>query len=381
MNDSLMDDIREKSRIQKNLKIVNKDGRIWIIPQHRIKTGLALYQPSSIRGKVLKMTLPMAQYFPQLIRLVGITEDNGAVNDQLNRLFCSLFHVDQVECSFFGGTPGTHQKITIQIARGNEILGYCKITDKRQIFDLFKSEESILAYLNGRGINNIPACLFDRKAGNLYVFVQSSNKSVPFDTAHQINDLVINTIKDFCDKTTVNIPFDATEYDSMLKKLYDWVPLLNDSDQELVKKAAEMVEEYLAGISDFSCMHRDFTPWNMYLKNDHIELFDFEYARKSYPKYIDLFHFLTQSEIFEKHSKSEKIYSHFKKIFVNGKCKQLFECPYHSYLCYLLDILCLYLQRDHNSKMKDTHPCINIWIELIRFVYTDLLQKQGISMG
>lgn len=375
-----MDQFREEGQMKKYLKIIHKDGRVWIVPQNDLKTGLAIYQPSSLKGKALKVVLPLARYFPKLIQPLGITEDAGNVNCQWTALFCSLFHVNEVECSFFGGTPGTHQKITIQISYNKKILGYCKITDKREIFELFQSEESMLAYLNGCGINNIPKCLFNKKVGDVYVFVQTSHKSVPFNTVHRINALTINTIKDFCDQSSVNLPFDVTEYHAMLEDLRGCAAFLNDSDQELVKKAAEIVEEYLTRTSDFSCMHRDFTPWNLYLNDGHIEMFDFEYARKSYPKYIDLFHFLTQSDIFEKHYKSEKIYLHFKKIFVNGICKQLFECPYRSYLCYLLDILCLYLQRDKGSQMRNTYMYIDIWIELIRYVCRDLLQRQLISI-
>ena len=79
--------------------------------------------------------------------------------------------------------------------------------------------------------------------------------------------------------------------------------------------AIETVEEYLRQVCTFSVYHGDFTPWNMFEEDDKIFVFDFEYGKFSYPPYLDLLHYFTQSSIFEKKKSVNKIMRDFSKEF------------------------------------------------------------------
>lgn len=41
---------------------------------------------------------------------------------------------------YFGGTPCVHQKITIQISQKERILGYVKVTESEDIYQIFDHE-------------------------------------------------------------------------------------------------------------------------------------------------------------------------------------------------------------------------------------------------
>jgi hypothetical protein len=120
----------------------------------------------------------------------------------------------------------------------------------------------------------------------------------------------------------------------------------------------------------FSAYHGDFTPWNMFFERGQLFVFDFEYAQMTYPPYLDWFHFFTQCCIFEKHLTTNEIYNAYqiRKQEVSGYLIN----PDFYYLCYLLGILSLYLDRDKENPGKDVKHNLEIWISLISCLVTSL---------
>jgi hypothetical protein len=66
------------------------------------------------------------------------------MEEELKRVIGSAFGVSVFEYSVFEGTPSVHQKITIQVWRGEKILGYVKLTESEEVGRLFEREASFL---------------------------------------------------------------------------------------------------------------------------------------------------------------------------------------------------------------------------------------------
>ena len=75
--------------------------------------------------------------------MLKIKKKNLALNEKIYDCIKLYFQCD-FDYSIFLGTPSKHQKTTIQVFREKKILGYCKITNSKQLFDIFSDEKKLL---------------------------------------------------------------------------------------------------------------------------------------------------------------------------------------------------------------------------------------------
>ncbi len=67
--------------------------------------------------------------------------------------------------------------------------------------------------------------------------------------------------------------------------------------KNLIDKLKKL-EQQLRNVPFFSAFaHRDFTPWNMFVQQDHLAVYDWEMAKDAYPLGFDAFHFVIQKGI------------------------------------------------------------------------------------
>lgn len=65
----------------------------------------------------------------------------------------------------------------MQISKGKHILGYCKVTDNKEIALLFRNEANILKELGRKGLKEVPICIFcGEMTDGIKLFVQSTAK-------------------------------------------------------------------------------------------------------------------------------------------------------------------------------------------------------------
>jgi len=146
------------------IKIQNRNGKVWLLPQYNLDRALHLYQPSSIRGKALKRYLPLGL---KIIILKGIVKKILKIQDctlemdsRIDEIIRGIFGQGNLVYSCFLGTPSKHQKETIQITSLNNIVGYCKVTNNKEVTNLFIQEKKILDRLDECGVENVPRCLW-----------------------------------------------------------------------------------------------------------------------------------------------------------------------------------------------------------------------------
>ena len=339
----------------------NADGKYWIVPAGGVRTALNLYQPSGIKGKILKSLLPYLHWFAPARKAIKAETVNCRLNSEIKELLCRTFGVQDIEFSIFEGTPSASQKITIQISQKDKIIGYCKISQEKNIFELFEKEYNNLRWLSQKGVKGIPQALFCGIVNNLFVFIQSTQKSNSSKVPHKLTREHVEFIDNLHKKTSKEISFEESDLCKETTYLKSIIHNIQECDRYIFKKGIEHIEEHYkqCAKSTFSFLHGDFTPWNMYLEGGNLQVFDFEFARQTFPARIDLLHFVLQVWILEKKLNADSIYPQL-ELF-----KKQYDFSNTSIICYLIHILSFYFKLyDGHFDTKDNGYII--WTTLLK---------------
>lgn len=353
----------------KYYKITNADGKQWIMPLHNMSVGLQLYQPLSWKGKFLKRWFPLINrldIFCIIQNYLHIERCDNPISKTINIKLNNIWGCTDIEFSVFNGTPCAHQKRTIQIYKGNKILGYCKVTDNPKLIDIFKQEKMYLNWLNNCGVTNIPKCLCCQEidAGK-WMFVQTTIKSTSSVVRLNIGKPEIDFLKTLTEKTSIQCRFQETD-------MYQWMKRIDDTsifNCPAISKGLSVVFDYYKDKDKctFSAYHSDFTPWNMFEEKNKLFVFDWEYAGRTYIPYLDLIHYIIQTSIFSEKQDANGLYD---KLFVDNikLLNNYFKSPRIAVICYLLDIIAKYAVRDNEYETKDTLMLTELRCELLTLI-------------
>lgn len=342
----------------------NADGKRWLMPARNMRTAMNLYQPSGRNGKLMKGLFPLLHRIPIVRNAVYAKKIRCDLNEDFKQLLMKLFREEELEFSIFFGTPCVHQKITIQVSKGEKIEGYCKLTENTEVAQLFESEVKILHRLEKQGMKGIPRCLYCRKIDtDIYLFVQTTTKTQQSKVPHEWNDLHEAYLKELQLKTQQTLPFEESDYYQTLKDLeshLDWLPLF--INKSLITGTIMRIAKKFSGTHvNFSAYHADFTPWNMFVENGHLFVFDWEYARMTYPPMLDRYHFFTQTVIFENFWQGNDIVA-----FLQSKESAWIDKD--AYTLYLLDIIARFTLREKGSINGDIARSMRIWNEILNYL-------------
>lgn len=352
--------------------VSNADGKVWILPTQNLKTGFNIYQPSSRKGILLKRYLPLVMKIPIVrsaaMKRLGIHYGELNVPQSVMNAIKNTFGGDDLTLSYFAGTPSIHQKETVQVSRYDQILGYVKFTKSKEIQKVFASEQEYLDWLDSKAVGNIPHCLYcGRVDDELYVFIQDTIKTNQAIMEHELGKWHIAFLDELKSKTEVVCAFGESDYRQTLDLLKAQLHVLKSYGIacKSFDRGLRIVETSLEGVNHFSAYHGDFTPWNSFVENGRLYAFDFEYAKKTYPAYMDVFHYYTQSSIFEQKRTADEIYHGFRGLVSEGILKGLFKEPEIAYLQYLYAVISFYVQRDGENLKGDNRRNMQIWLGLI----------------
>lgn len=335
----------------------NADGKYWIVPARGMRTALSLYQPSGIKGKMVKAMLPCLHLFAPVRKVIKAKTINCRLNNELHSLLCEVFDVQEIEFAVFEGTPSVHQKITIQLSSKERILGYCKLSESSEIKTLFEKESDTLERFCNSGVTGIPRVLHCGTLSNgTHIFVQSTEKNASSKAVHEWSALQERFLAQLHEKTKAVLPFEESDYCTAINALeqhLDWLP--QDIDRDAVSKAIDSVKEIYGGKEvEFCACHGDFTPWNMFAGGKELFVFDFEYAAMTYPAGIDRYHFFTQTAVFEKYWGADEIIAYIASDEGKWVDRQ-------RYAMYLLDVISRFTMREGGKVTGDAAAPFCLW--------------------
>lgn len=352
---------------RKYICIENINGKKWIIDKKNLTIGLEIYEPASFKGKLFKKIIPHCLLFIKVLKFFKVTEKKLVLDGEIEKYIEEYFG-KYTTISVFYGTPSIHQKITVQVNRKNEILGYVKISELNMIGELFYKEAEILNSLTLKGVKSIPAAINVSCRDNFFYFAQSTEKKVFSYTVNTILKQHYEFIKMLGIKTSTKINFYESDYNKMLSRLRGNIGLecLNEKKQ-IILTTIKTIEEYFQGdLRSFGFYHGDFTPWNVFITNNKLFVFDFEYSRETYPLYLDLFHFYTQIKMLIENKKAEEILDDFER--ERKKFSLFFDNVDLMYSAYLLSIIELYTSRNDGILKREEMKYMSIWLNMLEIL-------------
>lgn len=342
--------LQDETENPTHMSFRNNDGKMWTVPLKNMKVALCVYEPSGIKGKIIKKALPLLGEHATLLPKANVKICSLYCTVELKHLLDEIFETNW-DISVFWGTPSTDQKITIQISRNNVILGYCKIGNFDRINNLFLHEKQILDSLANAKMLNVPRCLGCYKIGNYCLFVQSTKKQIGFHEAGKFSNQHRRFLKQIFEATNRQCLYSETDYFRELQLTKRKCNLLEESDRQIVNRAIELIDSNLSGkVVNWGMQHRDFTPWNMCMIPEGLFVFDFEYALMTAPRNNDYWHYIIQSFFYEKKLSEYEV---FRRLNITNENRL-------DIILYLVDIIGLYLQRGKEADLDIVKSRINI---------------------
>ena len=340
-------------------RISNADGKSWLLPAKNMRVALSLYQPSGRNGKLLKALFPWLHRLPFVRKAIKAETISCTLQQELKELLLGIFNCKDLEFAIFEGTPSVHQKMTIQLSCGNKILGYCKASDNEEILQLFEKEATTLTLLAQKWVTNIPQALHCGTLSNgVHIFVQSTAKTTKSQVVHTWGPQQEQFLTKLHEKTKQTLPFEKTDYCRAITALQEHIDWLPAPCRDVVTTSIEgVMAEYCGKMVEFSACHADFTPWNMFVEQGELFVFDFEYTALTYPRGIDRCHFELQTAIFEKRLSREDIVE-----YITGR-----DAAYKRLLrLYLLDVISRFTIRERGNANGDIANCLDTWCYLLK---------------
>jgi len=346
-------------------KISNADHKIWIMPKHNMRVGMMLYQPSALKGHLFKNLFPFLSCCKPVKDFLHVEEVESPIAVDFQKKLECVFSASNLEYAYFGGTPGAHKKATIQVYKGKNVLGYCKITENKDIYALFQHEEKILKELESKKVVGVPRCLYcgEWKDGE-YLFAQTTVKTPKSKVEHTLSSKVTSFLKNLKSQTSVKCKFSETDEYEWILRLEQNLNMLSVREQDILCRGIVVLKQYFGDeLHTFSAYHGDFTPWNMFLENGKLFVFDFEYAGLRYIPCLDIMHHITQTGIFESGWNVDDEYHNFEN--ERDSLHMFFKNVKIAYIAYLVDETAKFVCREKDGIPESTQRLLNIWIPLL----------------
>lgn len=272
----------------------------WLLPQIRGKhpvNGFEIYTPFSPSGRLMKAVAVKLRTtaWQGWVRNSVLIASRAPL--PIESLVSDITGETQLIFSLSLGTPGTFQKLTVQVMKSDgAILGYLKmpLTDGAQ--QRLQHEGTFLRKLSGfpKLQAHIPQLLYAGSwRSNDIVFqspLEGDTGPVCFTQLHE----------EFLQKLQSCQP-SVSPGESVIgdtaRKWEKIAPRLGTRWQRLAKEAFRIAaQELRATVVPCGIQHGDLTPWNTRLHQGRLSIFDWESGVSNAPNLWDKFHFLAQTE-------------------------------------------------------------------------------------
>lgn len=349
--------------------ITNADKSIrWIWPSTNKKpVFLKLYSASSLKAKLY--VLFIKTLFLLRLQSLIVKKDIASFDG-----FLSGINTDCTrEWALFTGTIGPNRKMIIAGKDFGDVSCFTKIALTNDAKDLVKNEVKAIDYLTSKKVSNttLPSIL-SRSENHIQLSdISGGKRSQSLTTVH------IQSLKEIQEVTRYEGNLSITP---IYRETLDTFRELSSNKNQAVPKAMKRKLQWLLNdISEYSSIelnfaHRDFTPWNCYLNDNSLALYDLELGWSKLPKGFDAFHYIIQNGILINRSNWNTIYSEIKKTI----CPAFFdndEAAMKRYLKFYLLINTTYYL-DIYAKQEQWHTqvtwLLDTWNDALSFILSDV---------
>ena len=361
--------------------ISNPDGTIrWIYPKSLKKPSfLSFYSTSSTRAKILASIFRLSFYF-RLNKKIELEVFKDSILDRIIKQYKDFNY------SIFTGTIGINRKAIIELNQNNSTKYFVKVALTEQSKDLINNEKTILNKLNKYPYQSL----------TIPKIIESDSDYITIDNiapknqtqSSTLNEIHLNALDEIYSKTIDTKSIQDSTYFEVIKEniaVLSNRSLNKNFNKNKIENLIKNMKTILESLNtekeiSFAYGHNDFTPWNMFVENNHLYLFDWELAKNDIVLLYDFFHFIFQSQILISKSDYKTIFevitTHIKN---NTKLKDIIQ-KYNidineNYKLYLLYTVSYYLDKYNNQeKLHDqVFWLIDVWFD----AFNDLVDKKG----
>lgn len=294
--------------------------------------------------------------------------------------------------SLFTGTVGENRKLVIEVNDGEQTTHFYKVplTDKAKI--LVSNEYKQLSNLQNYEFEQTVFPKVSKLKGGIRLSNVKPSKSI---NAVQFGNHHLIALDEWYRKTvrrrSVVEMKQISQIRISLNRLRDMKKTCNNLSLTKIKKMTKQLEkmfkkvmfrrEFATGLT-----HGDFTPWNLFLTDNKIHVYDWELANQRFPILFDVFHFIFQSGVLIQKIEFEAIKKQIEEVRNNSMTHKLcgdLNIDFEEHLqFYLLYNISYYL--DLYSRQEQLHTQANWLIDCWEKALEDVLptiEADGVSSG
>lgn len=268
--------------------------RWWLVPlsSGRVTaSGMALFQPLLASARYMKAIVVLLSLLG-LSRFWVRTKVYIAGESALQQHYVTM---KPLSYAYFTGTDSPHRKLAVQVmdSMGN-IKGYAKVSRNPNVKNLIQHEAATLNYLQTLHLQtaNIPNVVFSGVISDAQVLLTDTLKTPKTKSVTQLQKLHLDFLQELAEKTTTSIQSNSDWLVSELRRHFmslesrltlEWRVRLEKTIQLIAIQKADLGQPVMA--------HADFTPWNTFVTDGKLYVFDWEYANKKCIAGYDMIHF------------------------------------------------------------------------------------------
>jgi thymidylate kinase len=288
------EDIQRSDKLNIGIQYINNpDGSIrWIWPSKlRRPLFLKFYSVTSIKSRIIVLMIKLVF----LLRLQNwMFKKTQIVFRQTNEI--PLIDYMKNNWALFTGTCGPNRKAIVfkETKKGNTFM---KIGLNSNSKMLIRNEVSTINHLKTLAPNTsvYPTIMQSGES-----FVEISDISCGGKRKTSISSVHLNALKELYEES--NQAYLIEDLPVWIKLKVDLEKLKSKEDNRipkgLLKKVSFLIDSINSkAVIETSFCHGDFTPWNMFVKDDKLHVYDWELSKQEMPVGYDMLHFIIQKGI------------------------------------------------------------------------------------
>lgn len=295
---------------QKFLAVDNPNGTIrWFLPEQSKRANfLALYNGSGLKAKAFSF---LAKWAFKLNVKNWICRKNFYLYSKTENHFQQYF--DQEELAFFTGTIGENRKAVVALCKEERVTHYMKIPVSKNARQLVRAEHQHLSKVNTFDLNGLIVPTTRMKNTGLQLTNIRPKVFTATNTLTKTHLLALKSL--YANTFQTRILSSLGVYKAVQKNIATikaFIGQQHNIPNTKVERLAYNLKVLLHSFEPKALIpvayaHGDFTPWNMYVGESNIHLYDWELAMPEQLLLYDAFHFVFQSSVLISHQSFEVI--------------------------------------------------------------------------
>jgi thiamine kinase-like enzyme len=341
---------------------------------------------------------PQLLFYSQiiLIKRNEITnKSKGILIDYLE----SIFKRNDLDFILYTGACGYYQKYTAQVMdKSGNIIAYAKIGHTEQAKNMIYREANVLKELGKLSFSSLLTPQIISVDTLPYtsdiIMLQTPHSSAFKDWSRKLTRSHVHALAELFATKSINLLHSDLVINSMEKSLL-YVKntlIFNKFDGviEILEETLSIFRKNLVNVKiPFGLSHGDFSPWNVYIKESQLYIFDWEHSENRTPLW-DIYNFILHSEIIVFKKRNESMYKLLAdKDSVYSTLIDEYRSKFDSsiyfdrdifLIIYLFEISLFYIKYCNNQiKIKSCIKLETIIIDTVIFILKNMLNKYYIN--